>query len=261
MLCGIRSTSDHHHHSLLRSFRSHRSLRHPKNSQESFSSEEEMHHHHRQPPSDASSQARPSLDSTSSGRTDMSIDWDPLRLHPSVAAGPAPPLRDAFSESTSRRYQPHELRHARSSQALRQPSSPSHQHRPASNNTVIYDGFDFGFNNNPTPPTLNTTSPSSRGMMARAPSPTPSDASSECSLSLGGSLSDDSSPVEVEEMGLCLGLAPAPVPRPRARPRPRLDDSGNDAESYIRRGGWKRRGIVFVNSEAPLAGEDETFEI
>jgi hypothetical protein len=62
-------------------------------------------------------------------------------------------------------------------------------------------------------------------------------------------------------MGLCLGLAPAPVPRPRARPRPRLDDSGNDAESYIRRGGWKRRGIVFVNSEAPLAGEDETFEI
>ncbi|KAK4042486.1 hypothetical protein C8A01DRAFT_44499 [Parachaetomium inaequale] len=264
MLCGIRSTSNHHHHSLLRSFRSHRSLRHPKNSQESLSSEEEeMHHHHRHLPSDASSLARPSLDSTSSRRTDMSIDWDPLRLHPSVAAGPSPPLRDAFSESTSRWYQPHELRQARSSQALRQASSPS-SHQPASNNTVIYDGFDFGFNNNPTPTTIHTTSPSSRGMMARPPSPTPSDASSVCSLSLSGSSSDDSLPLEEEEMGLCLGLAPAPAPRPRAHPRPCLDGgagSGNDAEYFIRRGGWKRRGIVFVNSEAPLAGEDETFEI
>jgi len=35
----------------------------------------------------------------------------------------------------------------------------------------------------------------------------------------------------------------------------------DDAEYFIRRGGWKRRGIVFVDPGVPLAGEDETFEI
>jgi len=218
--------------------------------------------HHRHLGSDASSLARPSIDSTSSRRTDLSIDWDPLRLHPSFAPGPSPPLRDAFDESTSRPYQPHELRHARSSQALRQPSSPSSpssHHQPCSN-TVIYDGFDFGFDNSPTPALTkftNTTAPSSG--RRRAPSPTPSDASSECSLSLSVSSIADDSPLE-EEMGLGLGLAPAPAPRPRPRPRP-CDAGSDDADYFIRRGGWKRRGIVFVNSGVPLAGEDETFEI
>lgn len=58
-------------------------------------------------------------------------------------------------------------------------------------------------------------------------------------------------------MGLCLGLAPAPAPRPRARPRV----MGSPAEQLIRRGGWKRRGIVFVDESAMLADEEETFEI
>jgi hypothetical protein len=34
----------------------------------------------------------------------------------------------------------------------------------------------------------------------------------------------------------------------------------NGAEYFIRRGGWKRRGIVF-DAGTPLASEDETFEI
>jgi hypothetical protein len=64
-----------------------------------------------------------------------------------------------------------------------------------------------------------------------------------------------------EEMGLGLGLAPAPALRSRPRPRPCHDAGADEAESFIRRGGWKRRGIVFVNSGFELAGEDETFEI
>jgi hypothetical protein len=74
---------------------------------------------------------------------------------------------------------------------------------------------------------------------------------------MAGSSSDDD-----EMMGLNAGLAPAPAPRPRPRPRPAPQLAGldADAEYFMRRGGWKRRGIVFVNP-SPLAGEEETFEI
>lgn len=254
MLCGIQPSPTHHrHHSILRSFRSHKNLRSRKGSAaDSLSSQEDMHHHHRHVPSDASSQGRPSLDSTSSRRTDLSIDWDPLRLHPSLTSGPSPPLQDAFSESTSRPYQPHELRHARSSQAHRRPSTSHYQ---PSQSTVIYGGFDFGFNNDPTPVMSKATAfaAAANNNRRRAPSPTPSDASSDSSFSM-------SEPSD-EEVGLGLGLAPAPALRSRPRPRPSHDDGADAAESFIRRGEWKRRGIVFVNSGFELAGEDETFEI
>jgi len=225
------------------------------------------HHHHRQIPSDASSQGgRPSLDSTSSRRTDLSIDWDPLRLHPSLTSGPSAPLQDAFSDSTSRRYQPHELRHARSSQALRRPSTSHHHQSPpsqSSSSTVIYDGFDFGFGHGPTPVMSKATAAfataaaaGSGGGIRRAPSPTPSDAS-DASTDTSFSMGEPSD----EEMGLGLGLAPAPALRSRPRPRPCHDDGADEAELFMRRGGWKRRGIVFVNSGFELAGEEESFEI
>ncbi|KAL2158396.1 hypothetical protein VTH06DRAFT_4444 [Thermothelomyces fergusii] len=196
-----------------------------------------MHRRHQHPPSYAGPPARPSTDSTSSRRTDVSIDWDPLRLHPSLTPGPSPPLRDAFSESTSRPYMPHELRQARSSRAVHQsPPSPLHGRNPSSE-TVIYDGFDFGFDN-----TASNRSPSSSSSnrndnshpasaLARftnataphsgsrqVPSPTPSDASSECSLTFSGSsTADDSSPEEEMWPGCGLGLTPAPAPRPRPK--------------------------------------------
>ncbi|KAG7291831.1 hypothetical protein NEMBOFW57_001852 [Staphylotrichum longicolle] len=239
MLCGIHPpSSHHHHHGFLRSFRSHRALRqHDDSNTDSFTSQEAMHHHHhhhRQRPSDASSPGRPSFasssrPSTSSSRAEGSIDWDPLRMNPpSLAPGLAPPLQETVFEEDSRLYQPHELRHAA---------------RRASSNPI----------------------PSSRGAPhLPRPAPTP-DASSECSISFG-SISD-ASHATPEEMGLCAGLAPAPAPRPRPRPRPRFENgpgsSGGldaDAQEYLRRGGWKRRGIVFVDVEVEL-GEDEAFEI
>lgn len=277
MLCGIHSpSSHHHHHGFLRSFRSHRALRqHDDSNTDSFSSQEAMHHHRRQRPSDASSPGRPSFasssrPSTSSSRTEGSIDWDPLRMNPpSLAPGVAPSLQETVFEEDSRLYQPHELRHAaRRASSNPIPSSPRRTTpTPSCTNTVIYDGFDFGFDNTPTPATaLNTPNragcltPAARG---RTPSLTPSDASSECSLSFG-SISDASAAIP-EEMGLHAGLAPAPAPRPRPRPRPRFENGpgssgGLDADEYLRRGGWKRRGIVFVDVEVEL-GEDEAFEI
>ncbi|KAK4125309.1 hypothetical protein N657DRAFT_570484 [Parathielavia appendiculata] len=264
MLCGIHSPSTHH---LLRSFRSHKNLR--SNNYSEFLNRQDDMFHHRHVPSDASSLDSNSTrrPSTSSRTTEMSIDWDPLRLHPpSLAHGPTPPLRDAFGEQSSKRYQSHELRHVCSSHTLRQ--APSQLPRyPISSGTVIYDGFDFGFNNKPTRTTSATISNVNESGRRRVPSPTPSDASSECSLSIGGG-SSWSGPDD-EMMGRNTGgLAPAPAPRPRPRPRPEgthhLAGSAGlldgDAEYFIRRGGWKRRGIVFVDSN-PLAGEEETWEI
>ncbi|KAK3310904.1 uncharacterized protein B0T15DRAFT_519826 [Chaetomium strumarium] len=254
MLCGIHSHSGHHHHRFLRSSRSHKS------------NKKMLPQSHQ--PSRAGMPARPSLESsprpsTASSRSDGSIDWDPLRLHPfSLAPGPAPPLPDASVDSTSRPYQPQELRQSRSSHNPRHQSPPS-RHYASSSKTVIYGGFDFGFNNNnnnslsqamPSMTDESTTGGASR----RAPSPTPSDASSECSLCP----SDDID----EGISLGLGLAPPPAPRPRPRPRPDRGDGSSssglddDAEDFLRRGRWKRRGIVFANT-MPLAGEDETFEI
>ncbi|AEO54691.1 hypothetical protein MYCTH_2313903 [Thermothelomyces thermophilus ATCC 42464] len=283
MLCGLQPTSSNHLHSFLHGFRRHRNSRqHRSDSSEPLENQSEMPRRHQHLASVAGSPARPSIDSTSSPRTDLSIDWDPLRLHPSLAPAPSAPLRDAFSESSSRPYLPHELRLARSSRAAHQPpSSPLHGRNPSSE-TVIYDGFNFGFDNSdsnrnhssnnnsnnsnyhPTPALTkftNATAPHSA--RRRAPSLTPSDASSECSLTFSGSsAADDSWPEEEIGPGGGLGLAPAPPPRPRPRPRPRTYDGGpEDADYYFRRGGWKRRGIVFVDSGPTLAGEDETFEI
>ena len=301
MLCGIHPPSSHHHHRFLRSFRSHRSLRHDdssENEDDLVGSLDRMHHHHRQRPSDASSLARPSVDSSSrasmaSSRGARSIGWDSLRMNPStLAPGTVSPLLQDFVDE-SRPYQPHELRHARSSHSIgstqqqqqqqqqppRQP--PSTFSTISATNTVIHEGFDFGFANNhtshtPTPPAAGLSTPTSRlhhyfssthdhghgdhqappRSRERTHSLTPSEASSVCSLSF----SDDSS----GSLDECAGLAPAPAPRPRARP-PRCGLDGrpveDDAEVFLRRGGWKRRGIVFGDGEGLVAGEEETWEI
>lgn len=247
MLCGIYPQSHdhhHHHHRLLRSFRSHKSLRHHDTHNETM--------HYRKPSDASSSSSLESRPSTSS-RADMSVDWDPLRLHPPLAPGPAPQLPDSLSrDSTSttssrRQHQPREVRQAGPSHG-RGRNQPM-QHHYESSDTVIYGGFDFGFDN--VQPTH--ADPSSR-RARRDPSPTPSYASTVSSTYSSFSGPEDS-PLD--------GLAPAPLPRPRPQ-RPHqggplgLDD---EAERFLRRGGWKRRGIVFADSRAMLAGEEETWEI
>ncbi|KAJ4298717.1 hypothetical protein N0V88_003749 [Collariella sp. IMI 366227] len=275
MLCGINYSTPHStHRRFLRSFRSHRSLRlnHWTSGTNTDSTvgntSEEMPRRHR--PNDVSSLARPSLDSSTSSRpstssraeTIMSVEWDPLRLHPALAPASSPPLRDTFDESISRPYQPQELRQARSSHNLRRPSEPSYQSLSAAANTIIYDGFDFGFDNKPTPastptPTISTTiSTTSTTKRPRAPSPTPSDASSECSLTFSSSSSsvsaEDDSPPRSHGSG------------PGARAvKPRYTTGlGPEGDDFLKRGGWKRRGIVFIAPEGEEeAGEEECWEI
>jgi hypothetical protein len=264
VFCGIRPTSPHSPR-FLRGFRSHKNLASTLTPTNQNNSDFTHHPHemcrwrHKNSPSPDSTEdnRRPS---TSSIKSNMSIDWDPLRLHPSNTQGPAPPLPDpVMLEKMSRRQtmpEPH-----------RQHSHATSLRQTASTTTVIYEGFDFGFNNTPTSVLSRTATPTaSSAYQRRAPSPTPSDASSECSLALSGS-SYDSSLIDDYAAGQedlePVGLAPAPAPRSRPRPRPtrQLTSEKDEAEWWLRRGAWKRRGIVFVTpAEYELAGEEETFE-
>ncbi|KAL2269048.1 hypothetical protein VTJ83DRAFT_3894 [Remersonia thermophila] len=216
--------------------------------------------------------------STSSIKSTMSIDWDPLRLHPSNTQGPAPPLPDpAMTERLSEHFptppqSPSGITLYSMPPTPMSASFPTHPPRQkAPTNTIIYGGFDFGFSHSHTPtpvlsrtatPTAHLAPAASATSAYRAPSPAPSDASSECSLALSG-LSYDSSLIdEYADDQEPVGLAPAPTPRPRPRPRPSAAGlKEDDAEYFLRRGAWKRRGIVFVTpAEYKLADEEETFE-
>jgi len=148
---------DHHNHRrILHSFRSHKSLR------AEAPATQEMHHRQ---PSEASSLARSSTDSLrpSTSRTDISIEWDPLRLHPVGPAPVLPVLDDA------RR---HELRQARSLHGihqhhLRRSTPHSHSHSQSGPDMVIYEGFDFGFGPNQTSQSAPTSPTTSEGPTPR----------------------------------------------------------------------------------------------
>jgi hypothetical protein len=128
---------EHHHRRILHSFRSHKSLR-----AEAAAAPEMPHPRHQRHPSEAGSETRSSTESSrpSTSRTDVSIEWDPLRLHP-VGPTPVPVLDD---------IKRHELRQARSLHGLgqhheRRTTTHSHSQSHSEPAMVIYDGFDFGF--------------------------------------------------------------------------------------------------------------------
>ncbi|KAK4460986.1 hypothetical protein QBC42DRAFT_228415 [Cladorrhinum samala] len=244
MFCGI-SAPHHHDQRLLRSFRSHKSL-----SQQAAHPIANMHfrHHHQAKASDLSSASRSSMESlssrpsTSGGKSELSVDWDPLRLHPPLANAPVPLI---LEEDNSRRYQPHEIRQSRSMHNLRSRQQAQKQHqKPSTSSTVIYGGFDFGFDTNP--------SQHHEKFAGRCPSPTPSSASDASSLY---------GVREAEEWGDNGVVTPLPAPRLNRRNRPRPPVAMSEAEKFITRGDWKRRGIVFCSDSTVLAGEDETWEI
>jgi hypothetical protein len=69
------------------------------------------------------------------------------------------------------------------------------------------------------------------------------------------------------ESHYCAGLAAAPQPRQRvqkevsvAMARPRAAAGLDAADDFIKRGGWKRRGVVF-ELDVPMADEEECFDL
>ncbi|KAK3495486.1 hypothetical protein B0T13DRAFT_472334 [Neurospora crassa] len=242
MLCIPITTSLHHHtpnHKMLRSFRSHKSMR----SGHSFGSKVE----HARYPSDASSMDSRSSTTSSNGR----MAFDPLRCHPpdlTVTHRPSLNISEDGPRRPSRSLpEPHHAQHHYTTT----PRVHHHSHQPTTPTTVIYDGFDFGFHHKKSAP---TPAPAHGSPGVASPSsPTPS------TDSFSSSFSSDSM-----ESNYCVGLTVAPKPRQgpqkevsAAMARPRGLDAADD---FIKRGGWKRRGVIF-ELEAPMADEEECFDL
>ncbi|CCC07757.1 hypothetical protein SMACR_01324 [Sordaria macrospora] len=255
MLC-IPITTSHHNNrtqnrKMLRSFRSHKGLR---------SGHSSSKVQHARQPSDASSMDSRSSTTSSNGRN---LDFDPLRCHPPDLTFTHRPSLGNISEDEFESHRP-----VRPSRSL--PGPPHHSERahytttprvhhqpPTTPTTIIYDGFDFGFDHNkPTPPSAPAHHLSAG--VATPSSPTPSTDSFSSSFSSASSDSVDSH--------YCAGLAAAPQPR-HQRPRPEEVSAAMArprglvaADDFIKRGGWKRRGVIF-ELDVPMADEEECFDL
>ncbi|KAJ9145257.1 hypothetical protein NKR19_g6096 [Coniochaeta hoffmannii] len=252
---------------VLRSFRSHKNLKSERRIQHLQDGER-----YQIRPSEASSietlnsdtSFSPSRPSTSS-RTGGSIDINPLRLHPPTEDLFVPP--HGSLRSPPRHH--YERAHLGSSGSTSSAESMGMEH-PTPNfrqlqaqrtgSLEIYEGFDFGFDNNQTPgPRRNTTAGSGDDYFSRpvqpkshwSPSPTPTPGTGE----------DEGE--DMEDPDETPGPGPTPGPTEwstptRARGRPL--EAVNSPEYFIKRGDWKRRGIVFT-PKMPMASEDETFDL
>lgn len=231
------SDPNQHTSRVLRSFRSHKSLKSEARRQQPEIQITHVSYNHVRKTSESSSVARSSMDSNfsrpSTSRTDISstsststIEWDPLRLHPATAA-PTAPIPERRSQ--------HELRGARSFHHL------NAQQGSRSSELEIHEGFDFGF---ASPSGFSATRPPAVSAWSYSASPTPSMADSDAGRLEGAG------PEWGDEHGL--------TPRPHHHYYPA--GSGEDADYFIKRGSWKRRGIIFTPGMT-MASEDECFDL
>lgn len=214
--------------SVFRSFREHKALKAEEQRQE------EALHLHQRKPSEASSVASTSSDASQPSiyQTDRSSDWDPLRLHPPLGRARPPcippahtPVRYRYEDDDSSHASSHH-QHTRSYRELQAQSGSS---------TEIHGGFDFGFKNG----LESRPEADGRDPGATWPSPTRRDRGGSDSQSPGS----ETTPTEWGE-----------AVTPRRRP-----PGHDEADYFMRRGGWKRQGVVFAPGVL-IAGEDETFD-
>lgn len=275
-------------HNVLRSFRSHRNLKSQRRIEHLQDGEQyqqyhqlyapPVHHqrpvpnvaHHPRRPSEASSIETLNSDisyprsSTSRRDEDVSIvEINPLRLHP-------PTEEDLFVHPphTALRSPPrhhYERQHLGSSGSAGISCPIEQQAAQRGESLAIYDGFDFGFDNNRTPgpgPRGRTPAAGSGGgcgggdgyfgipvqpksHWSRSPTPTPGTGEEE----------------EEDEQEEDADQTPGPRDRTQSRPRGRPLEGVDTPEYFIKRGDWKRRGIVFTAVAAPMASQEETFDL
>ena len=269
---------------VLRSFRSHKSLKsqlqieHMQDGEQYHQFLAPVHHqrpvpnvvHHPRRPSEASSIETLNSDTSfprpsTSSQTEGSMDLNPLRLHP--------PTEDLYcSADQSLRSPP---RHHFERQHFGSSSSTSSQDsadmdRPTlsfgnlqaqrGGSLEVYDGFDFGFDNRtPRGPArknaaggggdyftipVKTAPPQPKSYWSPSPTPTPG---------TGEAAEDDE---DVDETPGAAPRTPGSASRPRGLPLEGL----SSPEYFLKRGNWKRRGIVFT-AKVPMASEEETFDL
>lgn len=275
-------------HNVLRSFRSHRNLKSQRRIEHLQDGEQyqqyhqlyapPVHHqrpvpnvaHHPRRPSEASSIETLNSDisyprsSTSRRDEDVSIiEINPLRLHP-------PTEEDLFVHPphTALRSPP---RHHYERQHLGSSSSDSsnmsrkaidiqNNHQTQRGGSLdVYDGFDFGFDNNRTPgpePRGRTPAAGSGGCGGDGYFGIPVQPKSHWSRSPTPGTSEEEDHEEDD-----ADQTPGPRDRTQPRPRGRPLEGVDTPEYFIKRGDWKRRGIVFTAVAAPMASQEETFDL
>jgi len=164
------------------------------------------------------------------------VDWDPLRLHPPLERARSPCV---YLEDKSGRHWFED--HGRRNTNLRRHHTHSYRQRQTqSGSSTIYSGFDFGFRDS-----VNSAAETHRRYRSEA------DVDWAPQPRIGRRISDyessgsDSAPIEWGE---------AIMPRPH----PELI---GEADYFMRRGDWKRRGVVFSSPAVRLASEEDTFDI
>lgn len=270
-----------HVNNVLRSFRSHKNLKsqlhieHMQDGEQYNQLHAPINHqrpvpnvvHHPRRPSEASSIETLNSDtsfprpSTSTSRTEGSIELNPLRLHP--------PTEDLFiNPHGSLRSPPrhhYERQHFGSSSSISSKGSAdmdrptlsfSDSQAQRGGSLEIYDGFDFGFDNRTPRPQPRKAAAGGGGdyfeIPVRTAQPQPKSHWSPSPTPGTGEEKEDDEDIDDTPGPLTPGSA--------SRPRGRHTEGLDSPEYFMKRGDWKRRGIVFT-ATAPMASEEETFHL
>ncbi|OIW30543.1 hypothetical protein CONLIGDRAFT_283038 [Coniochaeta ligniaria NRRL 30616] len=268
---------------VLRSFRSHRNLKSHRRIEHLQDGEQyqqlyaPVHHqrpvpnvaHHPRRPSEASSietlNSDASFPRSSTSRRDDSIDINPLRLHPPTEDLFVPPHTHLRSPPRHH-YERQQVGSSGSissndSAEMGHPTTSFREHQAQRGGSLeVYEGFDFGFDNRTPRPGRNTPGPGRKAAAgsgkdyfsipvqpkshwSRSPTPTP-----------GTGEEDD----DMEDPDETPGAGPEPGrtewSTPPRRPRGLPLEGMDSPEYFLKRGNWKRRGIVFT-ATAPIASE------
>lgn len=209
-------------HNILRSFRSHKSAKGDEHGEHAFSIRARK-------ASQASTATCSSTDSRrpSTSPTYKSADWDSLRLHPTVTD--RVPSASTYPRHGSEDYASQRVSslHDYADSEFGVPVSAS----SSGTSIVQVDGFDFEFPNGLAPmPAVHRRDPLEAPVDRRA-----SDLSS-------------------------IGTETGSSGRSEAATRRQPPVCHGDADYFMRRGDWKRRGVVFTPGFL-IAGEDESFDL
>jgi len=182
----------------------------------------------------SSDDSRASSSGSDTSRRGNSVEWDPLRLHPSMEVDRSPHITPLYHGPRPQQPQHHdEETHDGRTVEARQPFRHPPRHTHLGVGVTIYDGFDFGFDKT-----------------------RPADGTPARRLRAPKSVSDlQAQPSKKEEEPQWNGLhSPA---------RRHIPGGFDEADYFIKRGGWKRRGIVFGGGSTDAAhdSDEDCFDI
>lgn len=219
-------------HRILARVRSHKKLR---------MAPEESKPLHRRQHSDPSEETSRSSSTTSGDQRRAHyppIEFDPLKLNPTVIPSLPPRQHDSFQDRTLR---------TKRSLGGNDWRRPRFHHSDSGFSVDIHEGFDFGFEREKA---LERELERNRANEAAVNlKGWPSPASTTDSEGSWFHDSDDDDEEPAKRAAMMFGDAPTPRARPQVGP-----------DNYLKRGGWKRRGIVFGGpTEEVYQKEEDAF--